>query len=41
MPVIGIVCSAVSLGERIGLALVGALALILGGIALGMVRGKG
>lgn len=40
VPVIGIVCSAVSLGERIGTALVGALALILGGIALGMVRGR-
>lgn len=38
VPVIGIVCSAMSLGERIGMALVGALALILGGIALGMVR---
>ncbi|MET3181900.1 UNVERIFIED_ORG: drug/metabolite transporter (DMT)-like permease [Variovorax guangxiensis] len=40
VPVIGIVCSAVSLGECIGTALVGALVLILGGIALGMVRGR-
>ncbi|MCR6480880.1 DMT family transporter [Variovorax sp. ZS18.2.2] len=40
VPVIGIVCSALALGETVGATLLGAMALILGGIALGMVRGK-
>ncbi|SCX55775.1 DMT family transporter [Variovorax sp. EL159] len=39
VPVIGIVCSSVALHEPLSVALLAALALILGGIAMGMGRG--
>ncbi|MGJ7525808.1 DMT family transporter [Variovorax sp. GB1P17] len=38
VPVIGIVCSSIALREPLSVALLAALGLILGGIALGMVR---